>query len=73
MALLLTINGKVRDLDDLDGEQTLAQVVVALGLKADRIAIELNGEIAARESWAKIRVQSGDRLELVHFVGGGTA
>ena len=49
----------------------LAEVVAALGLKADRIAVELNGEIAPRTSWAERLVREGDRLEVVHFVGGG--
>ena len=51
---------------------TLAAVVESLGMKADRVAIELNREIALRASWGEIMLNDGDRLEIVHFVGGGT-
>jgi len=36
------------------------------------VAVERNGDIAVRESWSEVRVEAGDRLEVVHFVGGGT-
>lgn len=49
----------------------MAQVVNALDLKADRIAVEHNGEIAPRTGWGEVFVADGDRLEVVHFVGGG--
>jgi thiamine biosynthesis protein ThiS len=50
---------------------SLVQFVESLGLKGDRIAVELNLEIANRKRWAEIELHEGDRLELVHFVGGG--
>ena len=50
---------------------TLAQLVEQLGMKGDRVAVELNREIVSRAQWAKITLKDGDRLELVHFVGGG--
>ena len=40
-------------------------------LRADRVAVELNGELAPRAAWAATAVRSGDKLEVVHFVGGG--
>jgi thiamine biosynthesis protein ThiS len=43
-----------------------------LGLKADRVAVELNREIAARGSWDSTQLKDGDRLEIVQFVGGGS-
>ena len=71
MGLTLTINGIGREFESLDSPATLARVVAELGLKADRVAVEHNGEIAARDSWASVQVVSGDKLEVVHFVGGG--
>jgi thiamine biosynthesis protein ThiS len=50
---------------------TLAALVEELGLKADRIAVELNGEIARRAAWPELALQPADRIEIVHFVGGG--
>jgi sulfur carrier protein len=40
-------------------------------LKGDRVAVELNGEIVPRAHWVETIVEEGDRLEVVHFVGGG--
>lgn len=50
---------------------SLGQFIDQLGLKADRIAVELNRSIAQRKSWNETTLRSGDRLEIVHFVGGG--
>ncbi|HWY54479.1 MAG TPA: sulfur carrier protein ThiS [Terriglobales bacterium] len=50
---------------------TLAGLVDQLQMKADRVAIELNRSIVARDQWAKTALAEGDRLEIVHFVGGG--
>ena len=53
------------------GRQTLAQLVEQLGMKSDRVAVELNRDIVPRAQWPATRLQDGDRLEIVHFVGGG--
>lgn len=66
--MTLHINGEARE---FSGELTLASLVERLGMKGDRVAIELNREIAPRERWASIELHDGDRLEIVHFVGGG--
>jgi len=71
MALTLILNGQERSFAELSDGVDMGRVVVELGLKPDRIAVELNGEIARRASWGTITVNSGDRLEVVHFVGGG--
>jgi len=42
-----------------------------MSLKGDRIAVEHNGMIAQRAHWAAVQVRDEDRLEIVHFVGGG--
>ncbi len=63
----VVINGEAREL----AATTLAALVEELGLKPDRIAVELNREIVRRERWAETTLHDGDRLEIVHFVGGG--
>jgi len=73
MALQITINGVGREFAELAEGASLAELVAVLGLKADRVAIERNGEIAPRDRWKEVRLEPGDRLEVVHFVGGGTA
>jgi len=72
MALTLKLNGQERVFDALDEGATLADAIAELGLKADRVAVERNGEIVARGNWTTVRVEPGDRLEVVHFVGGGS-
>lgn len=68
----LHINGEERDFHDSPSPFTLAVLVESLGMKADRVAVELNRDIVPRERWAETQLNEGDRLEVVHFVGGGT-
>lgn len=62
----------------LNGEKTqvpenlsLAELISHLKLPAERIAVEHNLEIVRRRNWPSIPVKPGDRIEVVHFVGGG--
>jgi thiamine biosynthesis protein ThiS len=64
------INGEERSFGD---GLTLAALVEQLGVKPDRVAVELNHNIVRRDSWAETTLHEGDRLEVVHFVGGGTS
>jgi len=66
--MLLHINGERRDFPD---GLTVAALIAQLGMKPDRVAVELNLEIAPRASWEKTMLKDGDKLEVVHFVGGG--
>jgi thiamine biosynthesis protein ThiS len=63
----LTINGQQQDSDP----STLAQLIERLGMKQDRVAVELNRNIVSRDQWADTNLAEGDQLEIVHFVGGG--
>ncbi len=67
----LHINGEERSFDS-PPPFTLAALVEILGMKADRVAVELNRDIVPRDRWADTRLNEGDRLEVVHFVGGGS-
>lgn len=64
----LIINGNEQTLAD---SLTLVQLVEQLGMKGDRVAVELNREIVSRAQWPQTQLNDGDRLEIVHFVGGG--
>jgi sulfur carrier protein len=66
----LQINGEEREFNV--SPLTLAALVETLGMKPDRVAVELNRDIVARNFWAETILNDGDRLEVVHFVGGGT-
>ncbi len=64
----LFINGDEKNFAD---SLSLAQLIEQLGMKGDRVAVELNREIISRAQWAETNLNDGDRLEIVHFVGGG--
>ena len=64
----LQINGEKREFSD---GLTVAALVAQLGMKADRVAVELNLEIVPRTQWETTALKDGDKLEVVHFVGGG--
>lgn len=73
LSLSIQINGNQRTFSELATPVSLNLLIEALELKSDRVAVEHNGEIAPRASWPQIAVNTGDRLEIVHFVGGGAA
>ncbi len=64
----LFINGDEKSFAD---SLSLAQLIEQLGMKGDRVAVELNREIISRAQWPETSLRDGDRLEIVHFVGGG--
>ena len=66
--MTLTINGENRDFDAIS---TLSDLITQLGMKPDRVAVELNRELVPRDQWPATRLSDGDKLEIVHFVGGG--
>jgi thiamine biosynthesis protein ThiS len=64
----LTVNGEARA---FSGVADLAALVSALGLDGHKVAIERNLEIVPRSAYGKTRLVEGDRIEIVHFIGGG--
>ena len=66
------LNGQNRTLEGAADPSPLDVVIAALELKSDRVAVELNGEIVRRSAWPETAVRNSDRLEIVHFVGGGS-
>jgi thiamine biosynthesis protein ThiS len=50
---------------------SLAELITQLDLPAARIAIELNREVVRRSDWGGTMLKDDDRIEIVHFVGGG--
>jgi thiamine biosynthesis protein ThiS len=69
----VVINGQPRALPDIPANACVADLVSALALKSDRVAIEHNGVIVRRPDWPSTAIAPGDRFEIVHFVGGGIA
>ncbi|MBV9147250.1 MAG: sulfur carrier protein ThiS [Acidobacteria bacterium] len=66
--MTVVVNGQPKECPD---GISLAQFIEHLQLKGDRVAVELNRKIATRTRWQETMLQDGDRLEIVHFVGGG--
>ena len=62
------VNGEAREVSD---EATVMALLESLGLGATLVAVERNGEIVPRAQHAATRLARGDKLEVVHFVGGG--
>jgi sulfur carrier protein len=71
MPFTVVLNGHPRSFATLSLTPSLDQLVAELGLQGDRVAVEHNGMIVSRASWPQTVVSAGDRLEVVHFVGGG--
>jgi thiamine biosynthesis protein ThiS len=67
----LQINGEEREFANSAVPFTLAALIETLGMKPDRVAVELNRDIVSRARWAETALNEGDRLEVVQFVGGG--
>ncbi|WP_372090086.1 sulfur carrier protein ThiS [Tistrella mobilis] len=65
----LMINGEARE---VAGEPTVAGLLGQLGLDARKIAVERNLEIVRRAAFDTTQLADGDRLEIVHFIGGGS-
>ena len=66
----LTINGETRD---MAGAATVAELLSSLELDSRKIAIELNREIVPRSAYSATGLNDGDKIEIVHFIGGGNA
>ena len=66
--MTITLNGQIVE---ARGGVLLLDFLAEKGLKTDRVAVERNGVIVPRTSWHIVTLEAGDRLEVVHFVGGG--
>jgi len=51
--------------------QTLQELVAELGLEQRMIAVERNLEVVPKSQYHSTHLQEGDRIELVHMIGGG--
>jgi thiamine biosynthesis protein ThiS len=64
----IIVNGETRQ---SPAGARVTDLVKQLDLAPERLAIELNLSILPRAKWAETELRSGDKLEIVHFVGGG--
>jgi thiazole synthase len=68
MSFDITLNGETRRIDKIVSVRAL---LASLGLDPAKIAVERNLEIVPRSLYGEVMVGEGDRLEIVHFIGGG--
>jgi thiazole synthase len=66
--MTITINGETRE---LPGAMNIDALLAHLGLDGRKVAVERNLEIVPRSHYGTVTVEEGDRLEIVHFIGGG--
>ncbi|RAV17646.1 sulfur carrier protein ThiS [Paenibacillus contaminans] len=64
----LTVNGELRDVPDVG---TVSELLTAFKLENKILVVELNRAIIDRNSYGDTKLQDGDQVEIVHFVGGG--
>jgi sulfur carrier protein len=66
--LRVYVNGETRDLPE---QVSLQRLIELLGFGVQRVAAELNGTVVRHDHWAETLLNEGDKIEIVHFVGGG--
>jgi len=64
----IIVNGEARNIKN---GATVLELLNELQVKEKTMAVAINMEIVKKEQWAKQKIQEGDRVELLHFVGGG--
>ena len=64
----IKVNGKYTNIDK---NQALSKLLKKLKIPLQKVAIELNQEIIDKKNIAKIKIQKNDKIEIVHFIGGG--
>jgi thiamine biosynthesis protein ThiS len=66
--LTIVVNGNQTDI--AEGSH-ISDLIKSLGLDTQRVAVELNKRIVRRAHWGSTMISEGDKVEIVHFVGGG--
>ncbi len=66
--LQIQLNGEPRDVAD---NISIPQLLASLNLKPETVAVELNQSVIRRAQWENTTLKAGDKVEIVHFVGGG--
>jgi len=67
--MYLIVNGK--RYDNLEDDITMRELLDYLKLPAKKIAIERNREIVSKSTYDSVRLNDGDIIEIIHFIGGG--
>ena len=66
--MIITVNGETKE---IQGDITVLKLLQELKILDKVMAVAINMEIVKKENWAKHKIKENDKLELLHFVGGG--
>ncbi len=64
----ITLNGEIKEINQ---PINLADLLEHFALPAERVAIELNKQVVRKKDWTATQINEADRIEVIHFVGGG--
>lgn len=64
----IIINGNTKEIPN---EVNIIELIEKFSLPKERIAIELNKQVVRKKDWENIKIADADRIEVIHFVGGG--
>ena len=67
---MITINGESHEAAGISG-RSVSEYLESAGYRPVQVAVERNGEILPRESYASTQIEDGDQVEIVQFMGGG--
>jgi len=66
--LEIVINGETKEFED---NLSVEEVLKLLNLHHQRLAVELNLRVIRKDNWKTTTLKDADKLEIIHFVGGG--
>lgn len=66
--MTIVVNGNQTDIAE---GCVISDLIKSLRLNTERVAVELNKRIVRRADWGSTTISEGDKVEVVHFVGGG--
>ena len=56
---------------EINGQTNLNELLNKLKIQKNKVAIEVNGEIVQKDKYQNLVLAKGDKVEIVHFIGGG--
>ncbi len=64
----IIVNGEIKE---VEANISLLNLLSRMNLSADKIAVEINKNVVRKKDWAEILINKADKIEIIHFVGGG--
>ncbi|MGH7248661.1 MAG: sulfur carrier protein ThiS [Pseudomonadota bacterium] len=67
-SITITLNGEP---SSIEGDAHLPALIARLGMRPQRIAVEINQQVVPKSDYAATILRAGDEVEIINFVGGG--